>query len=260
MTQPAHTKRRRRNYEPVCTRCGATDKPLTSTQGGPADEPTIAHLCPACRATTQSPKGERPRIQPARIDRWQRQWADMRRVTNELHDAAEDLLAVGDQLAADGYAPSVRGGEGHGAGDHADPVLAHVEHYEDGPPPDVVASWLGELLDIGRDSHRQLRRGARLKDMILNRRDPRVHDIGGHCQACGRAVSGADNDRLRTGFCDSNACDKAGGGSCYRAWLTYRDNHGDATSHIGFIRHRVAELDQMFGPGSAQPRADISVA
>jgi hypothetical protein len=214
--------------------------------------------------TQPTDKGHRPRVLQRKLETWERQWAEIRRIANELHNAGETILAAGDQTTADAYPTSTRPGQGQVAGDHPDPTLANVEHKAGGtydeptntttpdewqPSPDVVAEWIREIQLTTYEVLGHMRRVRRLADMIKKRDDPRITDRGGLCQACEREVTGDANDRLRSGYCDSMARNQPRGGSCYRAWLEWRKpylDRGEEASHQLFQLARREQLDQMF--------------
>lgn len=196
--------------------------------------------------TSRTDKGLRPRVPQHRIDTWHADWAEIRRLANDLHAAAEQVLAAGEQATSDGYPDSHRGQEGRGAGDHPDPTLTKVERAAGGDPdlrtpdtwqpePDVVAQWCRELRQLTIQTRGHIRRAARLKDLIVN---PRTTDTGGHCKACNRVVTGTATDRLRCQYC----------WACYQAWLRWsanqRANGIDDPSHIAYERWRQDQLDQ----------------
>lgn len=235
--------RKREPHIDRCTHPGCTE-----------DTSLVAGQCPTHRAATQSPTGERPRVQERRLEQWQHQWADIRRLANELHDAGEIVLAAGEHIATDAFPTSLRGQEGRGAGDHADPILAKVERDGGGiddeqdptnntadtwaAPPDLVAEWVRELMLVTSEVRGHMRRLGRLKDMIVNRRDPRISDIGGNCAACYRPVAGGPADPLRALYCSA----------CYQAWLRWAAGKEDPAHHL-YEQWRRQQLDQ--GQGAA---------
>lgn len=178
-----------------------------------------------------------PRTPARKLDRWTKRCDDIENMAAELNDALPTLLAASAFLHTDAWPSSTTGSETHTIGDHADPsalaALAALEPQQ----RDAIAEHLREIDSVTAEILGHLRRVVRLKDIVVNRKDPRTYDTGGSCKACDRHVSGAATDRLRGGYCDT----------CYRAWrrhITACHERGEEAVHHLFETARRAQLDR----------------
>lgn len=117
----------------------------------------------------------------------------------ELHRRCE-------HKARDGYAASVRGGSSRGP-DVPDPVLAYVTADD---PPDLVMRWVTEGMAGLNESAGALSAvvGSFENALRVEAENKGRQASGGTCQACGAWHSGAEEDRLKSGY----------GPDCYMAW------------------------------------------
>lgn len=107
--------------------------------------------------------------------------------------------------------------------------------------PDWVMARMGELFANAREA-RQATTRAHLSAILIDRRgDSRSgREVSGdYCGACGRFVTGALDDKLKSGYCQSNP-------GCYEAWRRYRNAETEAgrdPARETFKRRRLAFLN-----------------
>lgn len=172
------------------------------------------------------------RVAPRKLNRWHERWDEIENLAAEVNDAIPILLAAAQYVDADAWPSSTTGNEGH-SGEAADPVFAALLVALEPARRDAIADHLREIDSVTGEIRGHVKRVARLKDIIVNRRDPRTYDTGGNCKACGRYVSGSATDRLRAMYCSA----------CYRAWLRWREQHDDPVHHL-FEKARRRQLDE----------------
>jgi len=107
-------------------------------------------------------------------------------------------------VAADGM-PSGGSDGPSGSGDHGDPVLGAVMANEL-----VRRTVLGAVADLERAESLVAGALRAFGNVAAQSVPPADADPpgAGHCQRCGRWVSGSDGDRIRSGMCEAD----------YRAW------------------------------------------
>lgn len=153
--------------------------------------------------------------------------------------------------SGDGY-PAISGnGNTHGTGE-GNPteatVLARWIEQRDGtvslrkPQPDPQQQAGEKLYEALGEAHKQartIRRALSLVRYISDSRRGRESVID-HCRACGRDVSGAAGDRLRSGYCDRVAGVVWSG--CVRFW--YDQGRPDRPTFERWVRSEVDRIKQ----------------
>lgn len=178
-----------------------------------------------------------PRTPARKLDRWTRRCDTIENLAAELNDAAPTLLAASNYLNVDAWPATTIGSETHAEGDHADPTQLAALAALEPAQRDAIAEHLREINSVTAEILGHLRRIARLKDIVVNRKDQRVYATGGDCKCCFRYVSGSRDDRLRALYCQA----------CYTAWVRYRtaaNERGDEAVHHRFETTRRAQLDR----------------
>lgn len=109
------------------------------------------------------------------------------------------------------------------------------------PSPDWVVANLGEAFRALKAGKAQIRKAERIFRQVDGRADSRVGrqpTSGGICAACQRSVSGAVDDRIRSGYCEA----------CYSAWRRWQQrwiaarSQDMAADRLAFEHWRSTEL------------------
>lgn len=175
-------------------------------------------------------------------------WRAIKTAGAEMIELAKKPTLLPDGFGSGGNGPKVQGGseltrteaaangrgfQGTGSKEADDKVTLL--------PHDWVAEMLGDGFTLARESRTSAKRATQTFKAVAGRADGRVgrqQTSGGICMACLRSVSGAVDDRLRSGYCD--ACRKAW--DRWKARWTKDGNQDMAGDRFAFEHWRMISL------------------
>jgi hypothetical protein len=151
------------------------------------------------------------------------------------HDTLVELWRRAEQGSdADGYPASSMGSGVHTSDADSSTETAALA---DDSPDEVIAALVEACAEVAEMHGLARRVGRRLKFAKARGESHRGRQAtGGDCGCCDTFVSGAPEDRMRSGLCEA----------CYRSWLRYRlIPHDDPGAHRRrFIRQRRSDLSE----------------